>query len=358
MNQSKRIITAILIIFSVWNLDQKTCVAEKPTSVSKLPEIITQNHNNRSLMDQTVSGLEKQTPTTKSEVSRLFELIGKTKGANQQKFINAISNITDPSFAPIFIRELENEHPMRVAAACVMSGRLDIKEAVPGLINVIERYGAIEGDADTGPEQALATAALALGEIRDERGLKVLDEYLGKLGGYGSQALARFGAQGLVILLKNIKEDNKSPAARAALYAIGMITDPDAAFYLKPIIAQEDHPARRAAVIAMFNIDSASATGYLLDLWERSQDPFLEKQLLPHINKMRSKDPALCSFLIYALKHNSNTYARKGAALALGRIGGAEAVDALKNVALNDNDYFVRVYADQAYKMALESLNR
>jgi HEAT repeat protein len=108
----------------------------------------------------------------------------------------------------------------------------------------------------------------------------------------------------------------------------------------------------------MFNIEPASTTGYLLGLWEKDQDPFLEKQLLLHINKVRSKDRSLCPFLISALKHSPSTYARKGAALALGRIGGAEAVEALKNVAINDNDYFVRIYADQALKMALESLKK
>jgi hypothetical protein len=180
----KIIITIIVIISSVLNLDQKIYAEEKLTSVSNLLEIITKNHNNRSLVNRAVSELEKQTPTTKREVVRLFELIEETKGTFQQKFINAISNITDPSFASIFIRELENEHPMRVAAACGMSGKLNIKGAVPGLIAVIERYGAIEGDADTDPERAVATATLALGEIRDERGLLVLGKYLGKLGVY------------------------------------------------------------------------------------------------------------------------------------------------------------------------------
>lgn len=356
MKNFKIIITIVFFLSLVGNLNPKAYADEDLKTVSKLLDIIANNHDNRSLVSQAVSELEKQTPTTKEEVERLFELIGETKGPIQQKFIKAISNVTDSSFALIFIRELENENPMRVAAACGMSGKLNIKEAVPGLIAVIERYGAIEGDADTESERAVATAALALGEIRDERGLQVLGKYLGKLGVYDSQALAKFGAQALVILLKKIKEDHNSSAGRAALRAIGMITDSDAAFYLKPIIAQKDHHARKPAVKAMLNIDPTSTTSYLLELWEKSQDPFLEKQLLLHINKVRLKDPSLCPFLIYALKHSSNTNARKGAALALGRIGGAQAVEALKNVALNDADYFVRVYANQALKMAEESL--
>jgi HEAT repeat protein len=247
---------------------------------------------------------------------------------------------------------------MRVAAACGMSGKLKLKKAVPGLIAVIERYGEIEGKADTEPERAVATATLALGKIRDKRGLAVLSKYMGKLDGYDSHALAEFGAQALAILSMKIKESSKSTAGQSAIRAISKITDPEAASQLNRIIEQKAHPARKAAVIAMLNINPEATIQYLLNLWKEEKDPFLERRLLLHINKVRLKDRSLCPFLIHALKESSSIYARKGAALALGRIGGNEALEALEMAATYDTDYFVRVYAGQALKMARESLDQ
>jgi HEAT repeat protein len=360
MKKLKIIIAIIFITSLAWNTNHKVCAQEAldVKSVSELLKIITHQHDNYSLVKKAAALLEKQTPTTEKEIVQLFELVGETKGDVQQKFINALSNTTDVAFAPVFIRELESEHPMRVAAACGMSGKLKLRAAVPGLIGVIERYGVIEGGADTGAERAVATATLALGEIGDKRGLEVLAKYMGKLDRYDSAALAKFGAQALVTLLKKIKEDHKSPAARSAVAAISKITDPEAAFHLNRIIEHKAHPARKSAVIAMFNIAPEATVRHLLEMWRKDKDPFLERRLLLHINQVRLKDPALCPFLIHALKESSSMYARKGAALALGRIGGAEAVKALQRAAVYDNDYFVRVYAQQALKMAHDSLDQ
>ncbi len=360
MKKLKIIIAIIFITSLAWNTNHKAC-AQEPLDVksfSELLKIITHQHDNYSLVNKAAFLLEKQTPTTEKEIVQLFELVGETKGDIQQKFINAISNTTDTTFAPIFIRELDNEHPMRVAAACGMSGKLKIKASVPGLIGVIERYGVIEGKTDTEEERAVATATLALGEIGDNRGLEILAKYMGKLDRYDSTALAKFGAQALVILLQKIKEDRKSPAAKSAVAAISKITDPEATFHLNRIITQKAHPARKSAVIAMLNIVPKTTVRRLLGMWMNDKDPFLERRLLLHINQVRDKDPDLRPFLIHVLKESSSMYARKGAALALGRIGGAEAVKALKRAATYDNDYFVRVYADQALKMAHESLDQ
>jgi HEAT repeat protein len=358
MKRIKIVIISVFVVSLILSVNYRAHAEDTSGSVSEYLKIIANNHDEPEIVYNAASELEKLTPATEEEIVGLFKLVGETRGDIQQKFINAISNTADPSLAPVFIRELKNKNPMRVAAACGMSGKLKLDEAVPGLIAVIERYGQIEGKADTGPERATVTAALALGKIRDERGLEVLVKYMGKLDGYDFLALAEFGAQALDILLEKIDQDHKSPAGISAVAAVSKITDPEAAPQLSRIIGQKAHPARKSAVAAMLNTYPEATTRHLLEMWEADKDPFLERRLLFHINKVRLRDPSLCPFLIHALKNSSSMYARKGAALALGRIGGVEAIAALEKAATYDTDYFVRVYADQALKMARESLEK
>ena len=70
-----------------------------------------------------------------------------------------------------------------------------------------------------------------------------------------------------------------------------------------------------------------------------------------YINTNRLRDSFLGPFLVQVLKESPNAKHRKGAAIALARVGGAEAIAALEKAAKLDEDYVVRVYAAQALEM-------
>jgi HEAT repeat protein len=294
--------------------------------------------------------LEQHTPASTTDTRAVLKLIDETQGELQQKLINCIDNISSSRMGPLFIAELENKHPMISAVAAGMCGKLKLNDSVPSLINIIKRYGQVDGFADSPAERAAVTAVVALGEIGDQRGIPILLEKLGYMNSYEVRALAKFGYQVIPQLFDKIINEKEAKARRAAAYAVTSINDPLAIPLFKKEIRNKDSQVRRYAIIAMLNIEPEQSFNELLGLWEQDSDPLLGRQLLYHINSSRLKDKKLCPFLIKVLENDSRGGMRQGAVVALGRIGGEQAIVALKK-ALLDKEKMVRIYAAQALEM-------
>jgi HEAT repeat protein len=322
-------------------------VAATQMTIQQLVDNIRENRN-QSL--ELAKELKQRTPASTIETRAILRLIGDTQGELQQKLIDCINNINNTRMAPLFIAELENKHPMINAVAAGMCGKLKLKDSVPGLINIIKRYGKVDGFADSPAERAGVTAVVALGEIGDPRGIPILFEKLGYMNSYAVKALAKFGSQVVSQLFDKIVNGEEARVRRAAAYAITYITDPQAVPLLKKEVEDKNSRVRRYAIIALLEIAPEQSLKELLSMWEQDRDSLLERQLLYNINTSRLKDKKLCPFLIKVLENNPRKDMRQGAVIALGRIGGEQAIAALKK-ALLDEEKRVRLYAAQALQM-------
>jgi HEAT repeat protein len=356
MINQHRFIGLGVVVLTVLTLSVSPGMGEEPTvpeqmSIQQLVDGIRTNlagDYNHSL--ELARELKKRTPTSTVDTRAVLRLIGDTQGELQQKLIDCVDNINNNRLAQLFIAELENKHPMICAVAAGMCGKLKLKGSVAGLISILKRYGKVDGFADSPAERAAVTAVVALGEIRDERGVPILLEKLGYMNGYEVRALAKFGRQVVPQLFDKIINGENARSRRAAAHAVISITDPDAIPLLRKEVKDKNSQVRRYAIIALLNIEPEQSLNELLGMWEQEGDSLLERQLLYHINSSRLKSKRLCPFLIKVLENNPRRDMRQGAVVALGRIGGEEAVAALKK-ALRDEEKIVRIYAAQALQM-------
>ncbi len=345
------LITIIFLQLSAPPADADDQMAPAQMSIQQLVNNIrsklTENPNRSSELAQE---LAQRTPSGTTETRAILRLIGNTQGELQQQLIDCIANIDNPRLGQLFIAELENKYPLVSATAAGMCGKLKLKDSVPGLIDIIKRYGKVDGFADSPAERAGVTAIVALGEIKDTRGIPILLDKLGHMNNYEVKALVKFGHQVIPQLFDKIKNSEDKLARRSAAYAVVSINDPQAIPLLKQEVENKESRVRKYAIIGLLNIAPEQSLDELLALWEQGTDFLLERQLLYYINSARLKDEKLCPFLIKLLDDNPHKDIRQKAALALGRIGCEQAITALKK-ALRDEEKMVRMYAAQALQM-------
>ncbi len=350
----KSVIFALIILLSfslyIPNISAQVEYAAKENIIIPLLEEIRNNLKDKKRSLELVKKLEKLKPTTTAEVRFLLKLIADTSGDVQQKLINTVSNVDNRRLAGLFAAELENKHPMVVAVAAGMCGKLKINNCVPGLIGIIKRYGRIDGFADTSAERATVTAVLALGEIGDPEAIPVLLDNLGNMSGYEIKALVKFGNKAVPQLFDKIINGKDAKIRRAAAEAVVSITDPAAVSFFKKELLNKNSKVRKYAIIGLLNIEPEKNLSELLIMWKKNGDSMIEQQILYHINAFRLKDKKLCPFLIKVLKTNKQAIMRQKSVVALGRIGGDDAIAALKT-ALRDKEKLVRLYAAQALQM-------
>ncbi len=296
--------------------------------------------------------LPKCTPRNPREIQALLDLIGATQGDIQQKAIDCMAKISDPKLGMLVIPYLNHKNAMIQATAAGICGKLKMRAAVPSLMDIVRQAPAVEGFADTPAERAAVTAVVALGEIGNDRSIPALTDRLGQMGGYESNALAKFGHRVVPHLFKLITEGADKRIRQGAAQTLTMISDPQAVPLFREESKNKTSPVRKYAMIAWLNNDPDNGLRELMTLWQDNrEDSMLEFQLLFHINNNRLKNQSLCPFLIHVLEQSPDKESRKSAALALGRIGGGEESVAALKKALNDEDKQVQLYAGQALEM-------
>jgi len=198
-----------------------------------------------------------------------------------------------PSASPALIKLLQTAHPvLRARAADIFAVSRD-KTAAPALLD------ALQGEYFT----VRARAALALGRIGETRAIP--------------------------ILLKLLK-DSESEARIAACLALGFFKDPSTFDDITNVLLDDPKiDVRQAAAMALGNTQHPKAVPYLM---EALRDPFWwyerETQAGDLFTAIEKMGEAAVEPLIEALKENEGAV-RKYAALVLGRIGDARAIEPL-----------------------------
>lgn len=200
-----------------------------------------------------------------------------------------------PSASPVLIKTLATAHPiLRARAADVIAISKD-KSAVPALLD------ALQGEYFT----VRARAALALGKIGDTRAIQPL--------------------------LKILK-DPEDEVRIAGCLALGLFKDPSTFDDITNILLDDIKiEVRQAAAKALGHTQHPAALPYLM---EALRDPFWwyerEVQAGDLFDAIEKMGTVAVDSLIAALKDPEGTV-RKYAALLLGRIGDARAIEPLGN---------------------------
>lgn len=200
-----------------------------------------------------------------------------------------------PSASPVLIKTLATAHPiLRARAADVIAISKD-KSAVPALLD------ALQGEYFT----VRARAALALGKISDTRAIQPL--------------------------LKILK-DPEDEVRIAGCLALGLFKDPSTFDDITNILLDDIKiEVRQAAAKALGHTQHPAALPYLM---EALRDPFWwyerEVQAGDLFDAIEKMGTVAVDSLIAALKDPEGTV-RKYAALLLGRIGDARAIEPLGN---------------------------
>jgi HEAT repeat protein len=224
-----------------------------------------------------------------------------------------------PSAAPTLIKTLATAHPvLRARAADVIAISKD-KTAVPALLD------ALQGEYFT----VRARAALALGRIGE--------------------------AKAIPVLLKLLK-DPEDEVRIATCLALGLYKDPSTFDEITEVLLDDTKiEVRQAAAKALGYTQHPAALPYLM---EALRDPFWwyerEVQAGDLFNAIEKMGAVAVDHLIAALKDPEGTV-RKYAALLLGRLGDARAVEPL-GMALYDLHHDVgKTSADALVKFGVRS---
>ncbi len=342
--------TGIIIVLAVGFLTLCPEPARSASSILELAARIKTAKDPHKVLEA-ARELEKLTPGSAQEVEAILDVIAVTKGGLQDKAIGAIARIEDPQLGAVFLPRLKSPNPMVQAVAAGICGKLKVNEAVPDIIKLLEQAEPVEGFADTPAERAAVTAALALGEIGDERGIPVLLSKLGQMISYETKALGKFGAQVVPKVFEIINASEDARVRKFAAQVLVYLKDPSAAPHLWKEVRDPNSKVRRYALVGLLKLEEKQALPELIQFCQQEKDPMVEAYLLFHINTYRLRDKFLCPFLIQVLKESAEPKNRKGAALALARVGGEAAVSALEKASRKDEDAQVRVYAAQALDM-------
>lgn len=296
--------------------------------------------------------IAKLTPANRDEVYLLLNLLKEQKGNVREDLTKSIGNISNPALGPIFVKELNNSHPIIRAVSAAMCGKLKLVETEKDLIKLIKDFSTIVQFPDTDEERATVTAVLALGELRQESSIDFLVSLLGTMKGYEVQALRKFGIKSLKPLLAKMNDPNSSGNTRMAAVQVLMAMEDEAAAPLleKEAADREKSKARPYAITVLLKLNPDKYLPRFIAEWEKDPDLILEARLLYYINNWRLGDARQLPFLIKVLQNSPQPEYRVMAVTGLARIKSDESWAALKKAAA-DKDKKVSMYAAQALQM-------
>ncbi len=300
------------------------------------------------------TAIARKTPTSKQDVNSLLDYI-ESKGKPEEEDIlrdsarNTLSRINNPAYGPEFAKRIKTGKFRTRLISIEMSAKLKAADAVPDLLNMVKGYSKLKEKIEGNETQLRFAAATALGEIGDERGIPVLLEQLGKMGGYESKALSQFGAKAMPQLLARVRSKNGEDK-RAAGEAITLMRDKKATPELWKIVKNTQDPARYSAIYPLLETTdkntsptSDEVTDYIIN--NASQN--LQFQAIAISVAQRKKD---IPYLIKAFQNQSIDHGQRTAAIiALGELKDVAAVPALEK-ALEDSDKEIRYLAARALK--------
>ncbi len=145
-----------------------------------------------------------------------------------------------------------------------------------------------------------------------------------------AQALTAFGRKAFATLDRLLR-DERWYVVRNAATILGEIRDPETAGHLAALLGHEDERVRREAIRALTRLGTTEAMDVLLVAVEEG-DPSLQRQALLFLGAMKQTKaiPHLLRFLERSDPFVRCLELKRGAARALGEMGAAEAVPALK----------------------------
>lgn len=288
--------------------------------------------------------LNKRTPSSKQEISALFELLGEydpEKGGVDVR--QALYNVKAPELAPEFAKRINGGSFYSRGSAIGMVANLKYKPAVPKLIDLVKHYGKIK-DFDEGNLQV--GAAAALGEIGDERGIPVLIEQFGKMDGEAEQALSKFGVKILPQMLDMLRKSTNDVERQGAGEVISRLKEKS----LVPMmwkIAQNDNDRARGRALQ-----------YVISLCDESTSPSLDEvkkyvysnaKMGRHYQIQAVELAKKSGDVEYLISLCDDSSARNSAITALGELNAKSAVPTLERL-LSDSNEEVRYLAAQALK--------
>ena len=165
-------------------------------------------------------------PATKQDIDDLFSALEEGKDDNVEP-LSQYAQITlikteDPALAPEFAKRIKKGTLRTRSTAIGLVGKLKYRPAVPQLISMVEDYGKKSLFQDNFEDALRTSAAIALGEIGDERAIPVLMKKLGKMDSFEQKALGKFGKRMLpqvLYLVRNSK--NREERNRKKKYSDG-----------------------------------------------------------------------------------------------------------------------------------------
>jgi len=210
------------------------------------------------------------------------------------KILEALSRLGGEQVVSILSESLNDKDPRVVEEAVRGLGRLQVKAAVPALLEL----------SRSAPSGDLTQAVIeALGEIGDKRAVSVLEQAVKTSDKFveveAAYALARLGRKEMLTkLTENLKSD---PGAEK----VGLL----AAYYL----AKLDRAAGLDHLVGLMKRTDGGYAALAAEVLGKSENP---RAVLPLVEAAKSEDSSL----------------RLSVARSLGRLGGARALSALKQL--------------------------
>ncbi len=161
-----------------------------------------------------------------------------------------------------------------------------------------------------------------------------------------AQALTAFGRSALATL-DFLLRDERWYVVRNAATILGEIRDPETARHLAVLLGHEDERVRREAIRAMTRLGTTEAMDVLLVAVEEG-DPDLQRQALLFLGAMKQTKaiPYLLRFLERSDPFVRCLELKRGAVRALGDMGAAEAVPALRALLQQRKIFFRRRFQE------------
>ncbi|MDQ7774179.1 MAG: HEAT repeat domain-containing protein [Elusimicrobiales bacterium] len=298
-----------------------------------------------------LSEITRKTPNTKQDIDELFAVMETTEDNPTDPLIqaaqSALMNTQDSGLAPYAFKRIKKGSLSSRSTAIGMVAKLKYKAAVPELLGLVEDYGKkslMHGDDD-----ALGiSAALALGEIGDDRAIPVLIKKLGKMDGYEAKALSKWGERVLSRLLAIARDSKDKEAVGGACNSISLMEDKKVIGELWSLLKNEKEPVRFISIVPLLKLTDASTVpsheqvaGYLFALAQK------DKRLTGDLISVAQNKGDVDYLVSMAQNKNVEHAYRTGAIIAIGELKSASAVPALK-LLLTDDDREIRINAARA----------
>ena len=298
-----------------------------------------------------LSEIIRKTPANKRDIDELFAVMEAIKDNPADPLVqaaqSALMNTQDSGLAPDVFKRIKKGSLSSRSTAIGMVAKLKYKAAVPELIEMVEDYS--KKSLTRGTEDALGvSAALALGEIGDDRAIPVLIKKLGKMDGYEAKALSKWGKRALPQILEVARDSKDKDAIGGACNSIALMEDKQVIGELWSILKNENEPVRFVSIVPLLKLTDA----YTIPS---------HKQIEDYLFTLAKKDKRFTGDLISVAQNNGDvdylarvaqdedaehSY-RTGAIIAIGELKGVSAVPALK-LLLEDDDREIRINAARA----------